>query len=123
MTFEDLQKDIRLLLAKFRTQAEVAAAGGEDISNASAQLCLELFREVFELPDLRDMNAERKHFPAIDLADDTRRQAFQVTADSDLAKVLKCLTTFVEHDLHRTYTRLRIFVTTKRQSAYRSRKI
>jgi hypothetical protein len=123
MTFEDLLKDVRILLARFRSEAEIAVAGGEDISAASALLFLELFREAFNLPGLRDMNAERRNFPAIDLGDDQEREAFQITADKGLDKVLKCLQKFVDHELHRSYRRIRIFVTTTKQGSYRSPKI
>ena len=69
-------------LARFVAEVKgSAAARFADINKHSEAVLVPLFREVFELPNLRNLNTtERADFPAIDLADDVARVAFQITA-------------------------------------------
>lgn len=89
-----------------------------DLARISEQLVLGTFKEIFDLPALRSMNAEKKNFPGIDLADDTKRVAIQVTASTDLDKVKTTLDTFLRHRLNAKYDRLIVYVLTDRQTTY-----
>jgi hypothetical protein len=62
-----------------------------------------LFRELFGLAGLRDVNAEKSNYPGIDLGDDSTGRAFQIAADSSLDKVLSTLETSIRAEVHKRY--------------------
>src|SRR5690606_17135557 len=68
--------------------------------------------------DLRNLNREQANFPGIDLADDTRRVAVQVTATADIGKLKYTLEQFLSRDLHQRYDRLIVYVLTAKQGSY-----
>lgn len=120
MELEDLLTEAARLLAQFSAEVKAASAASlTDISTASDMFLLELLRETFGLKDLRNLNAERANFPGLDLADDTARVAFQVTAERDLGKILSTLKTSMAHGLHKRYPKIRVFVTSERQRRYK----
>jgi len=110
---------IRRLLLKFISENELASAqGAGDISAADEALVLALFREVYELPKLRNLNEEKVNFPGIDLADDESGVGIQVTLTTSLGKVRATLEKVVRHDIYQKYPDVRIFVTTRKQRSY-----
>ena len=120
MELEDLLTEAARLLAQFSAEVKAASAASlTDISTASDMFLLELLRETFGLKDLRSLNAERANFPGLDLADDTARVAFQITAERDLGKILSTLKTSMAHGLHKRYPKIRVFVTSERQRRYK----
>src|SRR5215216_5091532 len=83
-------------ISAFQAKA-YSAAGHTDFNKVSEDVLVPLFRHVFSLPDLRNLNTEaKKNFPAIDLADDKAGVAFQVTATAGSQKITDTLKTFVE---------------------------
>jgi hypothetical protein len=120
MELEDLLTEAARLLAQFSAEVKAASAASlTDISTASDMFLLELLRETFGLKDLRSLNAERANFPGLDLADDTARVAFQITAERDLGKILSTLKTSMAHGLHKRYPKIRVFVISERQRRYK----
>lgn len=89
-----------------------------DLAKISENLVLGLFREIYQLKSIRSLNAEKKQYPGVDLADDTRRIAIQVTATPTLGKVKQTLETFLSHNLYEKYDRLVVYVLTSRQQSY-----
>jgi hypothetical protein len=119
MQQQTLLNEVRDLLSLFVTRVKAAAAlGHTDINVISESVLLDLFRIVFSLPGLRNVNHERKNFPGIDLADETTGIAFQVTATPDLSKVKETLQIVLQDGLQRKYPRVRIYVITEKQASY-----
>lgn len=120
MKHQDLINELRASLSELVANVQGASAMQMyDYHRLVEGVVLGLFREIFNLPKLRNLNStERKNFPAVDLADDSERIAIQVTATPNLEKVKDTLTTFVRHDLTSSYDRLVIYVLTLKQSSY-----
>jgi hypothetical protein len=119
MKQQALLNEARDLLTLFVTRVKAAAAlGHTDINVISENVLLELFRIVFSLPGLRNVNQERKNFPGLDLADDATGIAFQVTATPGLAKVRETLQTVLQAGLQVKYPHVRVYVITEKQASY-----
>lgn len=118
MRLEQLRQEIRFLLAQFVTEVEASVADGGDISSASEAFLVELFREVFELPRLKNLNLEKSNFPGLDLGDEAAGVGFQITADARLSKVLETLRTVVKHELYTIYPVVHVYITTHKQKSY-----
>ncbi|HHW2311268.1 TPA: SMEK domain-containing protein, partial [Pseudomonas aeruginosa] len=111
MKILDLQNEFRELIAQLRHEIEAASAMGQfDAHKISENLMCGLLRELCGWTDLRNLNREQANFPGIDLADDTRRVAVQVTATADIGKVKYTLEQFLSRDLHQRYDRLIVYV-------------
>lgn len=89
-----------------------------DSSNLAEDWACELLRALHGFTHLRNLNAEKKNFPGIDLADNQARVAIQVTATPGTNKIKETLKTFIAHNLHRHYDRLIVLIITKRQDHY-----
>jgi hypothetical protein len=117
---EDLQREVRKLIARFRAEIEAAVdMGHTDISGATEMFLLELFQEAYGLPNLRNLNEERANFPGLDLGDEVTGTAFQITASRGLSKILESLKTVVHEGLHATYPHVKVFVATRKQRTYK----
>lgn len=119
MKLEDLQREVRDLMTRFRLDVEGALDMRHDISGPTELFLLELFREAYQLPGLRNLNEDQPNFPGIDLGDRQSGTAFQISASRDLDKVQECLRTVVRARLHETYPRVKVFVTTTKQRSYK----
>lgn len=108
------------LLGIFAWQAKAyTASGNTDFNKVSEDVLVPLFRLIFNLPDLKNLNTEtKKNFPGIDLADDTAGVAFQVTATSDSQKIKDSLRTFVEKGFYNKYRRLVFYIITEKKESY-----
>jgi hypothetical protein len=110
-------------ISAFQAKA-YSAAGHTDFNKVSEDVLVPLFRLIFNLPDLRNLNAEmKKNFPAIDLADDKAGVAFQVTATPDGQKITETLKTFVEKGLYQKYSRLGFYIITEKKGSYPAKAI
>jgi hypothetical protein len=120
MRLETIQIRIRELMSLFVTQVKGATAQGDSFLNVVAETVLvPLFKEVYELPNLKNLNqVEKKNFPAIDLADIPARVAFQVTSTATSDKVKDTLRTFTEHHLYERFDRLIIYILSEKQTRY-----
>lgn len=120
MKQQDLINELRTALSELVLNIEGAGAMQMyDLHRLAENVVLGLFREIVDLRDIRNLNAtEGKDFPAIDLADDNKRFAVQVTATPSLEKVKDTLSTFLEHNLSSSYSRLVIYVLTRKQNSY-----
>ena len=120
MKHQDLINELRTELSELVLNVEGASAMQMyDLHKLSEGVVLGLFREILGLTNIRNLNAtERKNFPAIDLADDTKRFAVQVTATPTLEKVKGTLSTFLQHNLTASYDRLLVYVLVRKQNSY-----
>ncbi len=114
------QERVIELLGVFAYQAKAYSASGKtDFNKVSEDVLVPLFRQIFDLPDLKNLNAAaKKNFPAIDLADDVVRIAYQVTATSDSQKIKDTLKIFVEKELYKKYPRLVFYIITEKKDSY-----
>ena len=117
---QDLINRLRDDLATIVLQIEGGTAAGLTDQNKIAEnLVCGLMRELLGLPGLRNLNAaSRANYPAIDLADFDEKLAVQVTATPTLAKVKDTVRKFLEGDLDRSFSRLVIYVLTRKQGSY-----
>jgi len=118
-----VQQSISDLMATFATQVKASVAGGLLDKNRVAETVLvPLLAEVFDCPDLENLNdTEGLNFPSADLGDTEARVAFQVTSTPTSAKVQDALTKFVRHGLHERFDRLYVYVLSEKQGSYSAR--
>ena len=114
------QNRIAELMSIFVAQVKGASAMGQtDINRVSETVLIPLFSEIFGYKKIRNLNfSERSNFPGIDLADDSARVAFQITATSTSEKVKETLQQFVHHQLFRRYDRLIVYIISEKQKSY-----
>jgi hypothetical protein len=110
------------LLSRFKTEIEIANAHGYTDLNREAQNLLKLlFKAIFQLPHLQNLDvSERHNHPGIDLADDTKRWAFQITSERTSEKIKETLEKFKDHDLNKKYDRLIIYILKQKQQRYQT---
>lgn len=80
-------------------------AGFADMTRLLESLSIHLFKASHDL-DLKNKNLFNPNFPAIDLADDEKRTAVQVTVNADAKKIRHTLAKFDEYDLAKHYDSL-----------------
>lgn len=113
------QERIFELLGVFAYQAKAfSTAGRTDFNKVSEDVLVPLFKLIFDLPDLKNLNSVKNNYPAIDLADDVARVAFQITATSESRKIKETLETFVEKELYKKYPRLIVYIITEKKDSY-----
>lgn len=114
-----IENELREVIARLITEVELSTQQGRlDINLISEDAWIPILREVFQCPNLINLNKKKKNFPGIDLGDEQERVAFQVTATSNLQKVKKTLSQFKEKNYKNSFDELYIFVITKKQSSY-----
>ncbi len=120
MDFQNLQNLLRDRLSAFSTKVEAACAQGlTDLPKLAENLAAVLLRELMGFRNLRNLNAEqKKNYPGLDLADEKLGIGIQVTATAFLDKVKETLQTVGRHGLHHKYSRIVVFVLTKKQNSY-----
>ena len=120
MILQESRDRIRNLMSIFVHQVKCAVAMGQtDLMRDSETVLTPLLSVVYNCPNLKNLNAtEGSNFPAIDLADDEARVAFQITSRKDLGKVRHTLQMFTTHELYKKYDSLFIYVLTERQGSY-----
>jgi len=107
---------IKELLARFSEQISIANKNEEFSSNNHAELFLtKLFRLIFDSKNLKKLD---KNFPGIDLGDDKKRIAFQITSTSNINKIKDTIDQFIDKQLFIKYDTLFIFIISKKQDNY-----
>ncbi len=121
MNLLETKNRINHLISVLVTEVKGAAELGQtDINVISEDVIKPLFAEVYDLRNIGNLNeTERRNFPGIDLADDIKKVAIQVTATPDIGKIKHALKMFIKYELYKKYTRLIVFVLTERQNTYR----
>jgi hypothetical protein len=120
MNYQAQQNELRDRLAEFSRRIQAAVAQGlTDLPKLSENLVAALMKELLDFRSIRNLNAEEKtNFPGIDLADDERRIAVQVTATASLHKIKTTIATVLRHSLETQYPRVILFVLTEKQATY-----
>ena len=123
VNLQKCQARIRELVARFVTEIKgETAMSRTDLNRVAESVLVPLFRAVYGYDGLRNLNhTERANFPGIDLADDTAKVAFQVTATSTSSKIKETLRTFSEAKLYERYSHLIVYILSERQRSYSGR--
>ncbi|MEO7705392.1 MAG: SMEK domain-containing protein [Thermoflexales bacterium] len=107
------------LLALFSEQVRLSnAAGFFDINRISESALIPVFRIVYGLEDLKNLNILKMNFPAVDLGDDVKKVSIQVTSTGDAEKVKETLTKFVAHGLESRFNKVLVFILTQKNPSY-----
>ncbi|MGD0017271.1 MAG: SMEK domain-containing protein [Verrucomicrobiia bacterium] len=96
-------------------------AGLYSKNRLAEDLLLPIFKIVFKLPNLKNVNRDTVNFPYIDLADDGERVAMQVSSETSASKITETLKGFIAKGYHARYDRLLIFLLTTLKSNYQAR--
>lgn len=115
----ELLNEFRELIGQLQQSVDTAGAMQlYDTHKIAENVICGLLRELYGLSALRNLNADQTNYPSIDLADDMARVAIQVTGTSNIGKIKDTLNKFINHQLHKRYERLIIYILTKRQDNY-----
>lgn len=83
-----------------------------DINKVSENLAANLLNQLYDY-QLRNLNDERRNFPAVDLGCDIKKVAFQITSTTETDKIKSTLEKFIEHKLqHRFINGVRFLLLT-----------
>lgn len=119
MNYVQLQAELSDRLAAFSSKIAMRCAQGlTDAPTQAEDLVAGLLRELLSYRNLRNANQGGRNFPGVDLVDDERHLAVQVTAETSLDKIKSTIETIIRHNVHERYPDLRIFVLTTRQQTY-----
>lgn len=112
------------LFAIFKLQIEDKnKAGLFDSNRFSEDVLVPVLRDIFDCPYLRNLNSEIRNYPGIDLADASKRTAFQITSENSVDKVIDTLDKVIKHESHRLYDNIFVYNLKKRASKYNKTKI
>ncbi|MEQ3652067.1 MAG: SMEK domain-containing protein, partial [Glaciecola sp.] len=114
-----VENELRDVVSRLISQVELASKQGRlDINLAMEDAFIPILKELFHLQRLHNLNAKQKNFPGIDLGDEFDRVAFQVTATTDLEKVKKTLTIFMDKNYQSNFDELFILMLVNKQKSY-----
>lgn len=91
------------------------ALGDYSLNHICEDVFVSVFKELFEAPDLKNLNEEYENAASIDLFSEQKSLAIQVTTTNNAAKVNHTLETFYRHRYYKLYSRLLVFVITYNQ--------
>ena len=89
-----------------------------DINVISEDFFVELFQEVYDYRDLKNLNSESANYPGIDLGDESTGVAVQITTNKRGQKVKETLQKFVANEDYERFPRLIIYIIDKKQASY-----
>ncbi|MGA9768196.1 MAG: SMEK domain-containing protein [Blastocatellia bacterium] len=102
---DNLLHDISLVQLYIKNNQDV---GFSDMTRLLESLSIHLFKATQDM-NLKNVNILQANFPAIDLVDDAKRTAIQVTTNADAKKVKHTLKMFSKQELSKKYDHLIIF--------------
>lgn len=120
MNHLELINKFREELTKLSVEVETSVSMGHfDINKICEDVFCNIFKEIYNFKNLRNLNEEeKKNFPGIDLADDVERVAIQVTSDKTLEKIKDTLEKIIVHKLNEKYNKIIIYILTRKQGSY-----
>ncbi len=124
MDRETLLKEASDLLAVFSLKVDnLSKAGYLSVNKIAEDIYKRLFNELLDLQLVNINTFESQNFPAIDLIDEERRIAFQITSDNSNVKVYSTLDNFIDYELYRKVNTLYIYSILKRTSNLNSERV
>jgi len=91
----------------------------QDNNLISEYTICEILNCIFDY-ELKNANATKCNYAAVDLIDSESRIAFQITTTRTTQKVQETLNKFMAHNLHKIYEQLYVLVLGKKQKSYTS---
>lgn len=119
MQLQELTSRLNKCIGTLRAEVEnETKASFSDIKNILCErVLLEPVKYALKLKELRSLNAaEKRNYPAIDLADDKAKVSIQVTATAESEKIKNTLDKFREHNLYKKYDRILVLILTKKKN-------
>lgn len=89
-----------------------------NINDRAEAFTIPLFKTLFGLYELKNLNEGQANFPGIDLGDIKNRVAIQVTSDTSLEKIKHTIELFVKEEFFQRFDRLLIFMIQGKQKTY-----
>lgn len=105
----DIQRVVKFLATWVAEIRFFNAVDFYDINRVAENVAVRLLNLVFKL-ELKNLNEEKKNFPGVDLGDDSRKIAFQVTSENTPQKIKECLDKFVNGPHLRFTNGIRFFI-------------
>jgi hypothetical protein len=68
--------------------------------------------------NLINLNQKEVNYPSIDLGDEVKKIAFQITGTKMSKKITETISTFIEKKYYQKYAHLKVFILTEKQSSY-----
>lgn len=111
---------ISQLLSRFTEQVKILNSNGEFSINIHAEnILIGVLNVIFDC-NLKNVNyEENKTYPSIDLRDQKKRIAIQVTSTANLEKIKHTLSGYVENGLYKDFDILYIYIITEKQKTYK----
>lgn len=96
------------LFSRFSTEVDIQNSSGEySINNHAEYVLLPLLKVVFDCPNLKRLGDT---FPGLDLGDEVKGIAFQVTSTNTLQKVQYTLKQFFDKKLYKKYKKIYVYI-------------
>lgn len=115
----EVENQLREVVSRLMTEVDLSSRQGrQDVNLVSEDAWIPVLKEVFQCPNLVNLNKKQKNFPGIDLGDELDRVAFQITATTDLEKVKHTLKQFKDRNYRSSFDELYVFTITKKQKSY-----
>ena len=115
----EIENELREVVGRLITEVDLSTKQGrQDVNLISEDAWIPILKEVYQCPNLINLNKKQRNFPGIDLGDEQDRVAFQVTASTNLQKVKKTLSQFRDKNYKNSFDELYILTITKKQSSY-----
>jgi hypothetical protein len=111
MTLEKALEDISKALGNLRHQISLENAAGYLSKNKILEnVLLPVLATTYDLSRLRNANASESNAPYVDLVDDSKKVAFQITTECKASKITETLEGFVASNTFQKYKTLRFFL-------------
>lgn len=115
----EIENQLREVVSRLMTEVDLATKQGRlDLNLISEDAWIPILKEVYQCPNLVNLNRKHKNFPGIDLGDEQDRVAFQVTSSTDLEKVKSTLEQFKKRNYKNAFDELYIFTLRAKQKSY-----
>lgn len=119
MRQKELLDNIKKYLARFQAQVQISSSNREyDINSHSENVVIPLINLLFKANFKNANYSEKKNIEAIDLLDDSKKIAFQITSTNSIDKVKNTLTKLLSSKLITKIDVLYIYVLTNKQKSY-----
>ncbi|WP_330444133.1 SMEK domain-containing protein [Flavobacterium sp. C4GT6] len=108
------------LLSRFKIEVSLLNSNALlDINIISEDILIPIFNIIFNC-NLQNAKYSKddSNFPSLDLLDESKRIALQITSTSDLQKVKKTLKGIVKNDFYKNFDTFYIYIITQKQKTY-----
>lgn len=115
----EIENQLREVVSRLITEVDLATNQGRlDVNLISEDAWIPILKEVYQCPNLINLNRKHRNFPGIDLGDEQDRVAFQVTSSTDIDKVKSTLEQFKKRNYKNAFDELYIFTLRTKQKSY-----